>query len=97
MKPKKHAELIKAWADGAQIQVLSSGFGGQEWVNIDCPSWHEGSQYRKKPELVEVKVRVKYLKQRQTLDVVSGHLTGKVNLMLTFNDDGDLLFANVLS
>ena len=45
MKPHKHAELIKAWADGAEIQRKVHG----EWE--DCqPKWDEYADYRIKPE-----------------------------------------------
>lgn len=47
-KPRKHAELIKAWADGAEIQYKTE-FG--EWS--DCfstgPWWSEDTEYRIKP------------------------------------------------
>ncbi len=47
-KPRKYAELIKAWADGAEIQVrgLSSG----EWVDCQNPYWAGCYEYRIKPE-----------------------------------------------
>jgi hypothetical protein len=48
MKPHKHALFIKAWADGAQIQVLDNHM---EWQDIGAySSWHEESIYRVKPE-----------------------------------------------
>ena len=47
MKPHKHAELIKAWADGAEIQVL---YNKEEWVDRQHPSWHIDDEYRIKPE-----------------------------------------------
>lgn len=50
-KPNKHAEVIKAWADGKQIQQLSSN----GWVNInpacDTICWGPQSSFRIKPEL----------------------------------------------
>lgn len=46
MKPHKHAELIKAWADGAEIQIKNS-FG--DWVATD-PLWSEHYEYRIKPK-----------------------------------------------
>ena len=46
MKPHKHAELIKAWADGAKIQ---GGTDGKHWLDLDNPSWDEEGQYRIKP------------------------------------------------
>ena len=47
MKPHKHAELIHAWADGAEIQVKNiDGL----WVNAETPYWNgEPGQYRIKP------------------------------------------------
>lgn len=45
MKPHKHADLIKAWADGAQIQYHV----GKNWVDIPDPGWAETVEYRIKP------------------------------------------------
>lgn len=48
-KPHKHAELIKAWADGAQIQyqwVVPNG----EWIDIETPDWRTRCPLRIKPE-----------------------------------------------
>jgi len=46
-KPRKHAELIKAWADGAEIEVqLPSGV----WCVCHDPYWGENSIYRIKTE-----------------------------------------------
>jgi hypothetical protein len=49
MKPHKYAELIKAWADGATIQVKYRD-DAQYWVDRDNPIWHPDNQYRIKPE-----------------------------------------------
>lgn len=43
----KHADLIKAWADGAEIQCLQTGTGN--WLDVD-PHWDYRSTYRIKPE-----------------------------------------------
>lgn len=43
----KHAELIKAWADGAKIQYFS-GLG--YWNDIEYPRWLPNEEYRIKPE-----------------------------------------------
>ncbi len=49
MKPHKHAELIKAWADGAEIQFKSAL--KEEWHDAEGnPDWHENLEYRIKPE-----------------------------------------------
>jgi hypothetical protein len=45
-KPHKHAELIKAWADGAEIEFQDSeGVWG-----VGIPKWNPDSVYRIKPE-----------------------------------------------
>lgn len=47
-KPHKHAELIKAWADGAAIQRLHET--DKVWIDTGKPCWYEDSVYRLKPE-----------------------------------------------
>ena len=49
--PHKHAELIKAWADGAIIQVKSNS--KEKWGTFqgkEAPAWNEDLHYRIKPE-----------------------------------------------
>lgn len=46
MKPHKHAELIKAWADGEPIQFLSKE---GNWFDVREPNWDINTQYRIKP------------------------------------------------
>jgi hypothetical protein len=46
MAAHKHAGVIKAWADGAQIECLTSA----GWQAIgESPSWGEFNEYRVKP------------------------------------------------
>jgi hypothetical protein len=47
MKPHKHAEFIKAWADGAEIQFLQISDGC--WIDLKSPTWSEYNEYRIKP------------------------------------------------
>lgn len=45
--PHPHAKLIKAWADGAIIEVLTSaGY----WAQLATPTWSVTRTYRIKPE-----------------------------------------------
>jgi len=46
MKHKWHKE-IKAWADGAEIQFFSAGYG---WMDAGIPEWLDESEYRIKPQ-----------------------------------------------
>ena len=58
MKPHKHAELIKAWADGAVIQrkIIRTGENIDEpiisysWLTENMPMWSIHEEYRIKPE-----------------------------------------------
>ena len=55
MKPHKHAELIKAWADGAEIEYRRlESWGMTEWEFISDKTfvWYTGDvhEYRIKPE-----------------------------------------------
>ncbi len=42
----KHADLIHAWADGAEIQFKRYG----EWLDDLSPDWYDSYEYRIKPE-----------------------------------------------
>ncbi len=48
-KPHKHAELIKAWADGAEIEYFN-GYQWEKWSVNASPSWYENNEYRIKQE-----------------------------------------------
>ena len=48
MKPHIHADLIKLWADGAQVQIRA--YDDTEWFDIDEPTWDENESYRIKPD-----------------------------------------------
>lgn len=45
MKPHKHADLIHAWADGAEIQTKDSS----GWRDNLFPLWADDREYRIKP------------------------------------------------
>ena len=44
--PHVHAELIKAWADGATIQLNHDGV----WMDVDPYGWGSDLEYRVKPD-----------------------------------------------
>lgn len=46
-KPHKHAEVIKAWADGAEIEFFD--FYKRAWATCSSPLWCEKLEYRIKP------------------------------------------------
>ena len=58
MKPHKHAELIKAWADGAEIQYKNS-IGLWTEFHRNRTLWNENDEYRIKPD--EPRLRDMYI------------------------------------
>lgn len=54
--PRVHAKLIKAWADGAQIEYFHKN--QQQWVLCAVPGWAKHIQYRiavpKKPDVMHL-------------------------------------------
>ena len=50
MKPHKHSELIKAWADGAEIEYKSKFFNIWLLFNGNKDAWVDDYDYRIKPE-----------------------------------------------
>lgn len=57
-KPHKHAEVIKAWADGAEIEFRDPLSSGPAWKDTPHPAWHEDWEYRVKPQPKKYKVDV---------------------------------------
>lgn len=45
MKPHKHAELIKAWADG---EIIEWQYFDGTWIVAPSPSWGINENYRLK-------------------------------------------------
>jgi hypothetical protein len=45
-KPHIHADAIKAWADGAEIEFKANNF----WLLTRYPNWYEDYEYRIKRE-----------------------------------------------
>ena len=100
MKPHKHAELIKAWADGAEIEYFSKT--SKEWVNCtENPYWDGTFDFRIKPEpkpeleldnLLYLAREMEYAFQNQ------GNLDGRVwaNRLINYIRTGELKSAEVL-
>jgi hypothetical protein len=89
--PHKHAKLIKAWADGAEIEYRKQG---AYWVADDEMGWYEDYEYRIKPE-----PKPDY---SNDWNAVAGVITQsgfqrKGNLLLTFDGEtGKLKSAEVI-
>lgn len=46
--PHKHADVIKAWADGAEIELRFHE--GEQWTHCKTPQWNVNATYRIKPD-----------------------------------------------
>jgi hypothetical protein len=96
MKPHKHAELIKAWADGAEIEFFEKVCHAWLDCHNNAPAWEEPTSYRIKPP--EPKP------DHISLDYVAWEGGGawftkglRANLKLTFDGEtGKLKLAEVL-
>ena len=99
-KPHKHAELIKAWADGYDIEY----FEFDAWWYTTFPTWDLDKKYRIKPEPKPDVVRYGWAQynERVGIDVAPDdawyqeHESHR-NLKLTFDGEtGKLKSAEVL-
>ena len=111
MKPHKHAELIKAWADGAEIEVKGQ-FTDYNWWTLQpdyVPSWSEKNEYRIKPEpkpdvvlYADVSSCLPHLGKQFYANISCAYsslpsLSNPANLKLTFDGEtGELKSAEVL-
>lgn len=70
--PHKHAELIKAWADGAEIE-MKNGTLWTDCVQPNNPSWSNSVEYRIKPSKSDKDIQIEKLEQqaRQLADEIS--------------------------
>jgi hypothetical protein len=84
MTPHKHAAIIKAWADGAQVQTRMNGMPESTWSDIDSPAWHSDYfEYRIKPTIITHDLRVTW-SSIMNLPVQDSGI--QRNLRLTFTD-----------
>ena len=94
MKPHKHAELIKAWADGEIIQFHSHD---DKWFDTanNFPAWEEDQKYRIKPKPDKSNFEMFYFyKKGELLSCTMEN--EKPNLKLIFTGEGKLKDAKVL-
>ena len=95
MKPHKHAELIKAWADGAEIEVNMPDVNGDDVWEYFNGDWNEFREYRIKPEQKPDEVHF----YQALFDDLDAHRVNAdyANLKLTFDGEtGELKSAEVL-
>mgnify|MGYP000140226474 CR=1 FL=1 len=97
-EPHVHAELIKAWADGFEIQTFYPKC--KEWVDCPEPFWSEKCQYRIKPEIIPdvvKKYNVSLNEKGWTLIDTNDQIYCPANLILFFDGvSGHLINAEVI-
>lgn len=90
-KPHKHAEVIKAWADGADIQMRVNGSRGS-WTDVEDQGkvhlWYQELEYRVKPENIIKDMVVYYGDFTANIKVP---LYRKANVRYTFSPEGELV------
>jgi hypothetical protein len=50
----KHADVIHAWAEGAEVEYLA---GDGKWKDVAKPGWVPISEYRVKPQFEVIRYR----------------------------------------
>jgi len=92
--PHKHAELIKAWADGATIEVQV--FEDSNWHFANNPQWSPVQNYRIKPE-PKPDLNFYYHIDKETHHPTFPTVPHYLNLKLTFDGEtGKLKSAEVI-
>ncbi|MFN7323057.1 MAG: hypothetical protein ACK5SP_02170 [bacterium] len=84
---RKHAALIRAWAEGATIQMYSDQ--KKTWVDKTRPTWNPNRKYRIKPDEDYV-WEAKMVVERNE---VVAKVYGRSNLRLTFDRKTKKLIA----
>lgn len=76
--PHIHAELIKLWAAGAEIEQYSNSYG--TWVVSEQPTWIVATSYRVKPEQVFPKTMLQDSELAAALGRANGMNAGLVSV-----------------
>lgn len=92
-QPHKHAAVIKAWADGATVQVKYEWTG--HWYDLPASSstWHALHEYRIKPEPKPDVVKYGNANLENGRMAFTGLLLKLDNVKLTFDGETHALKA----
>ena len=91
MKPHKHAELIKAWADGHTIERLWNDYKGNSkgWLIDNEPDWSEFEEYRIKPEpKPDIEYFYEFMRHGQGIKTIESN---RANLKLIYDGETEKL------
>ena len=96
--PHKHAALIKAWADGAEIETRP--YSDARWFLLEEPHWHLDREYRVKPETKPDAIDYVFVGAHHLISVSQLEWARETNsnLKLTFDGEtGKLKAAEVIA
>ena len=65
--PRKHAELIRQWADDDSLKIQGRRLGDIKWQDITILTWDDSCEFRIKPEVI--RYRVAFIENKQTVTV----------------------------
>lgn len=88
----KHAEVIKAWADGEVVQFRNKDYSG--WTDLThlYPVW-DCDEYRVKPKNTVVTRRIEY---NYNFNDTKTFVSSDPNLRLEFSEFGQLVSVEML-
>lgn len=86
-----HAEVIKAWADGEEIEMFIASI--QQWHHAQTPMWDTTTRYRVKPKNIVVLRHVQYLVD---LRDTSTQISMYPNVQYTFTPEGKLVSVEMI-
>ena len=93
-QPHKHAAIIKAWADGAEVQY---SLDERVWTDLPSPMFaNPDATYRVKPKNITVKRLMSFDYRYHTTRTYAVDHGDPANIEFTFDPDGKLLDAKVL-
>lgn len=84
----KHAVIIKAWADGARIEVFSKRY--KKWLETRNPTWDEDAEYRIRKAVIFEERYVAFDSASQKIEWVIAKMR-EPNVRFCFTADGELI------
>ena len=87
--PKKHSEIIKAWADGYEVEAYNPE--RDVWVSTPEPGWFDDIEYRVKPgvarapRILEVWAQIELNPFTGNPEMYAGE--SRSNVIMRFEDD----------
>ena len=95
--PRKHVDIIKAWADGYEVEAYNPE--RDAWVSTPEPGWFENIEYRVKPGVIRAP-RITEVYAQIELNPFSGepelfNRENRCNVIMRFEND-DLVFIDMV-